>query len=248
MNLKKCIDHFLFYSDRIENGTIVLDSEETHHAFSVLRAQQGHTIFVTDGKGHIFEAEVTAIDKRVCVAVAKRQRSQLPSLPAVHFFIGLPEKDAFESALCGLIPLGVIQIVPVECSYCQKDWWSRNWEKHMARFIKKMVGSAKQSWNAWLPTLQKPVAFSSVMNAVKGALVVAHQDGERFDELRGKMQPVPDTLCCFVGPPGGFSPQENEMFLKKGAHCVKLSEHRLRTELAATVLAGNVAHTFFPRQ
>jgi len=237
------IDHFLFFSDTVSGDTLKLDSEETRHAISVLRVQAGDKIFVTDGIGWIYFCRIEHIDKKSCTTQILERKAQEPPQPAMHFFVGIPEKEAFENTLLGLVPLGVMHITPVICQTCQKKWWKKQWEKQATRFRKKMISAAKQSWNGWLPQLNGPIPFESAVAKVGNNVLVADERGETLDRLSGNIHSC-DVLSCFIGPPGGFSDEEREIFLRKKAHCIKLSDRRLRTELAATILAGNIVQKF----
>lgn len=240
--MDKIIDHFLFFSESVLDDYLILDHEQAKHAASVLRIEVGDIIFVTDGVGTIYTCKVEILEKRVGKAVIVEKKIQKKTIPHMHFYIGLPEKDAFEQALMGLVPLGVDQITPLVCSYCQKKWWLRKWDKHVERFKKKMIASAKQSWNTWLPSLNEPVEFSSVIDLINDFAIVADDKGTVLASQQSQSKNGP--LSCFVGPPGGFSPEELFLLKDRDVVAVRLSDHRLRTELAATVLAGYVVNRY----
>ena len=239
----RIIDHFLFFSNNITGESIELDEEEIRHAFSVLRLEKGDTIFITNGTGRIYACIIERIDKKACFTRILKKKVQEPPKPAMHFFIGLTEKDSFEAAIMGLVPLGVMHITPLECEYGQKKWWVKKWEKHAERFRNKMIAAAKQSWNAWLPNLNEPVEFKKALSMARGLVFVADENGEALDISSEKFS-IQDSISCFIGPPEGFSPEELDELRKYGSKAVKLSDKRLRTELAATILAGNIVQKF----
>lgn len=239
----RIIDHFLFFSTHVSGGIINLDKEEARHAHSVLRLQKGDTIFVTDGKGRIYSCLIDRFERELCTARIVNEKAQELPRPAMHFFIGLTEKEPFEAAITGLVPLGVMHITPLECENCRKKWWVKKWEKHAQRFRNKMIAAAKQSWNAWLPALNKPIEFSTVLSSMQDTVFVADMLGETLEKSMGGLS-FQDTVSCFIGPPEGFSSRELDLLKQKNAHLIKLSDKRLRTELAATVFAGNIVQKF----
>ena len=241
--MNRTIDHFLFFSSTITGESIALDEEETRHAFSVLRLEKGDTIFITNGTGCIYACIIEHIEKKTCITRIYKKKVQEPPKPTMHFFIGLTEKDSFEAAIMGLVPLGVMHITPLECECCQIKWWVKKWEKHAERFRNKMIAAAKQSWNAWLPSLNGPVDFNKALSLVQGHVIVADENGETLDTLSEKTA-LQEGMSCFVGPPEGFSQKEIDELKQSGALSIKLSDKRLRTELAATVLAGNLVQKF----
>lgn len=238
--MSSIIDHFLFYADNIHDDTIILDKDETNHALAVLRIVIGDSIFITDGKGTIYFCEYSTIQSDVCVAKILKTKKQKLQAPDVHVFVGLTEKDSFETLLTSLVPLGVVSITPVQCQYCQKNWWKKKWEKNSIRFQKKMITAAKQSWNAWIPLLSVPMSFDSAISMDHDLLLVADENGELLSSLNSTMLKSRNKISCFVGPPGGFSFEELSKLNKSGSFSVKISPHRLRTELASTVLVGNI--------
>lgn len=239
----RSIDHFLFFSTDISEGIVSLDQEETRHAHSVLRLQKGDTIFITNGTGRIYSCAIERIEKNSCISRILGDKVQELTGPAMHFFVGLTEKESFEAAIMGLVPLGVMHITPLECENCQKKWWVKKWEKHAQRFRNKMIAAAKQSWNAWLPALNKPVELDKALSMAKGLVFVADMNGETLDKSLDKLT-LQDAVSCFIGPPEGFSAEELDGLGKHSAGLIKLSDKRLRTELAATVLAGNIVQKF----
>ncbi len=241
--MSKIEDHFLFFSNQISDTELVLDEEETRHIHSVLRLNQDDTIFITDGKGRIFLCRIERIDKKTCFTRIISEKAQNPPSPAMHFFIGLPDKENFEAALTGLVPLGVTAITPVQCTHCRKDWWTKSWEKNRQRFEKKMITAAKQSWNAWFPALNQPVDINQVTTKASSLILVGDDKGKTLSEFNDTSL-ISNGISCFIGPPGGFSDEEIALLNAKGAQSIILSTNRLRTELAAVILAGNIVQRF----
>lgn len=235
-------DHFLFYSEKISDTHVALDEEEANHAFTVLRFTAGGIIAVTDGRGSLYSCVIEECTRRTCTARIVKKFYQPVPKPAMRFFVGLPEKDAFEELLLGLVPLGVVTIIPLVCRYCQKKWWDKLWDKQQDRYLKKMIVAAKQSWNAWVPELKKPRPFSEALSFIEGCCIVADEKGSTFNTLSPGS--VPDTMSCFIGPPGGFSQEELSALKQRDSILIKLSGYRLRTELAAAILAGNIIQKF----
>lgn len=237
-------DHFLFYTTTVTQPLLFLDEEETRHAATVLRVQQGATIFVTDGKGDLFTCLVEQIDRSATTCRILSQITQKKQKPAIDFFIGIPEKEACESICESLTSLGINRIEPVVCNNCQKEWWVHSWEKFHTRIMKKIVTTAKQSWNAWLPELAPVIPFEKALTHQNDVILVADVHGSTVDEFIQKQTTTPQTLSCWIGPPGGFSPKELEALKLHNASFIKIASYRLRTELAATVLASAIIQKF----
>lgn len=236
-------DHILFYSSNVSGDVLQLDQGETRHMKSVLRVGEGDTIYVTDGRGKIYHCRVKTISRDATTTQIIDSREFAPPRPPLDFYVGLPDKKPFETVLETLIPLGAHSITPVVCDYCQSPWWDRRWEKRRDRFTRKMIAAAKQSWNPHLPDLPDPVSLGKVLGQSASPPVFADPDGSTVTELSSRV-PADDGFSCFIGPPGGFSPEEKNVFQSADAYPLRLSPYRLRTEHAATVMAAVLVQEF----
>jgi RsmE family RNA methyltransferase len=103
-----------------------------------------------------------------------------------------------------------------------------------------MIIAAKQSWNTWIPELNKPEPFSEIISSINGFAIVADQNGTPFEALALPINPPLEKISCCIGPPGGFSDEELSEMKTRNFVSLNLSPYRLRTELAATILAGAI--------
>lgn len=235
--------HYLFWVLPPDGDTLALDPDESRHAVSVLRVKPGDAIFAADGEGAVYRCKVESAEAERCEARIVGKEARPPVRPAVRLFVGLPERDAFERVLEGLVPLGVAAIVPFESRFCQKRWWKGKRERQRERFIKKMTAAAKQALYPHLPVLEDVVSFGRAAESLKRPALLADSEGVPLSSLVSRFNSA-ETLDCVVGPPGGLAPEEVEALKARGAVRVRLSANRLRTELAAVVLAGSAAAIF----
>ncbi len=233
-------DHYLFYSSEFSGNVVMLDENETRHACVALRLEVGDPISVTDGKGAVYYCKISDLAGKCAEAYVLESKKQKPPAPYINFAVGLTEKKVFEEILKNLAALGINSVSPVECEYCQKKWWAERWGKYTSRFEKTVIASAKQSLNPYLIEVEQPVALETVIREVeknKSALLYADEKGSKMDKYDDNLRKE-KSLTCFVGPPGGFSPEEIDLLKQTGAKPVCLSKNRLRTELAAATFAG----------
>ena len=229
--------HFLFYADDLTSVTVILDDTESRHAASVLRISAGQMLQVTDGNGTLATGTCrTGSDRRLVVTISTR--TVLPrNKPELYLCTGLPERDAFETILINATALGVTRIIPVAADFCQKKWWA-GWEKLALRFRQKMIAALKQSQNVYLPTLTPPCTLTEAIHRSESTtMLLADSSGNSLHRISVQKN-LP--ISCFIGPPGGFSEEELRQFSERSALPVRIAPARLRTELAATVLCGQI--------
>ncbi len=234
-------EHFLFFAQSIRKETAFLDTDDSHHALSVLRLSPGENIRLTDGNGFIYRGLIDSVLKGQ-VSVHITEKTTCPkTLPLIDLYVGIPDKNAFENLIDMVVPLGVSNITPVVGQFCQRKWWEHKWNKIYQRFEKKMIVGIKQSKSAFLPRLNQPVSFEKASQTIQpqNLQLVASPDGNPVVSVCKKIINAP-VVTCWVGPPGGFSPEEEKILSANKASEIWLSPNRLRTELAATLLVANV--------
>jgi len=232
-------EHFQFFHPSLESATLCLDDTESRHMVSVLRLKCDTPVQVTDGRGGTATAVITAISRSsVTLSITSRVTQARPS-PSVTLLLGMPEKDAFETVIVNATALGVERIIPVVTDYSQNPWWNSSWEKLTDRFTLKMITALKQSKQFYLPTLDAPVSTEAAMSMATGQLLVADSSGAPVFSVLQKEQTI-DKFTIVIGPPGGLSDNELTAFVARGFASVAIAKSRLRTELAATTLLGQI--------
>jgi len=229
--------HFLFFSSSISDKNAELDLEESRHAIKVLRLSIGDRFQVTNGNGQILICELVAVTDSIARGSVLEKITIPPVKPSLHCFVGLPEKDSFESIVTDLTAMGVTAITPVISEHCQKNWWEHKWEKHEERLRSKMIAAMKQSLYPRMPALFQPQDISKIAGTISGPVLAADWDGVKISECDFDRSA---NINCFIGPPGGFSHHELTLFKEHKFHVVNIGTTRLRTELAAVVMCAKV--------
>ena len=158
---------------------------------------------------------------------------------AIILYVAPPRNKNMDTILKSATELGVAKIVPVICRYAV----SRPDASAVESWSQTLVTAMKQSGNPWLPELDAPQAFSE-------ALANSHEDGffgavPRPGDLQASDFPyTPDRLSLWVGPEGGFSPEEEQALRDKGLMPLTIGPWILRVETAVTALIGSLLTQF----
>jgi 16S rRNA (uracil1498-N3)-methyltransferase len=240
-------EHALFYITSVSGNKAFLTKEEYRHARLALRIGNDATVYATDGNGIIYKCILgEPLGEGGEVEIIEAIPNE-PIVPAVHLYIGFPEREPFEEMLTSLAALGVARIVPVVCEYCQVQWWSQ-WEKRLERMQRKMIAGIKQSHNPRLPGLSSPQSFREAYGLTRegpsGVVrMVADPRGAGIEKAFLGTRSV-ERIDCFIGPPGGFSPEELKLFSEGGFQFIRIAHYRLRTELAVVVTCSAIMQRF----
>lgn len=228
-----------------------LSDEESHHLLNVLRRNAGDELEAMDGRGGSAICRI-ALRENACFLewVRPSERpSQDPESPRICVALGVLKGEAMEWVVEKCVELGVNELQPLDCDHCVvkfdkkgpevfRDRWKRIADqalKQSGRRTAMEIGAPARP-QAWLdkklkqPSTQVLLLDEAARVQSAGLLGVLSQLGDEISEV-----------VVLVGPEGGWSLKERQMFERAGVRCATLGrDHILRAETAA-LLAASVA-------
>lgn len=232
---------FLFYAPTQENNLCRLSESESRHCAKVLRLQPGEAVWITDGQGFLYEAELTVVNDKACMARIKEvlRRPEACPRPGVHIVMA-PTKnmERTEWFLEKATELGLGGI-----SFIQTEHSERKVVKG-DRVEALLVAAMKQSQQAYLPVADEMCSLNDFLNHRLPSLEKDYP--QKFIAYCGEEYPKNDYLellkpqtgvQVMIGPEGDFSSAEVKKCIEKGYVPVSLGSSRLRTETAALLAA-----------
>ena len=228
----------LFYNPEIteESSQIVFSKEESNHIVKVLRKQVGDKLQITNGKGWLFNAEISIPNIKKCIATIVSKEKQQQRLIKLHVAVA-PTKmnDSYEWFLEKATEIGIETITPIICDHSERKIIKPE------RFEKIIQSAMKQSLNCYFPKLNDPIPFKEfIKQDFRGQRFIAHCEDEEKLELKRRVAADKD-VTILIGPEGDFTQSEIKMAYDKGYLPVSLGKNRLRTETAGIVACTTVA-------
>ena len=217
-----------------------LPAEEAAHASRVLRLESGDEVFLIDGTGCFFKAQLTLVTKGRCLYDIVERLPQEKTWNGRIAVAMAPTKviDRVEWTLEKATEIGIDEFSLLNCAFSER----RNVK--LERLDKIVVAAVKQSRKAWKPLLNDLQPFEGFVNRPrKGAKYIAHCYAEiDKKDLYGELLQLngEEEVTILIGPEGDFSIDEVRLAMSKGYVPVSLGQSRLRTEtaaLAATMIA-----------
>ena len=221
-------------------STNELPAEEAAHASRVLRLESGDEVFLIDGTGCFFKAQLTLVTKGRCLYDIVERLPQKKTWNGRIAVVMAPTKviDRVEWTLEKATEIGIDEFSLLNCAFSER----RNVK--LERLDKIVVAAVKQSRKAWKPLLNDLQPFEGFVNRPrKGAKYIAHCYAEiDKKDLYGELLQLngDEEVTILIGPEGDFSIDEVRLAMSKGYVPVSLGQSRLRTEtaaLAATMIA-----------
>lgn len=231
----------LFFNARIQasDTTFTFDKAESKHIVQVLRKTKGSLLYITDGLGHLFIAEIITANPKNCAIVVKKIERKAPLPYHLHLAVA-PTKmnERFEWFLEKATEIGISEITPIICERSERKIIK-------PERLKKIIQTAtKQSLRYYLPKLNEAIFLSDfLLKDHSRQKFIAHcQSAQNRFLLQDKVKPN-TTTTILIGPEGDFTAKEIETAKKTGYLAVLLGNSRLRTETAAIVACHTVAIT-----
>lgn len=211
-----------------------LPLDEAMHALRVLRIKSGDEIFLMDGEGSFYRAEVTLAATKRCLYEI---RETMPQDRAWNGHVQLaiaPTKmvDRMEWMAEKATEVGFDELSFLNCTFSERK------VMRTVRLDKIIVSAVKQSHKAWKPIVNQMVSFKDFIDAPrKGKKFICHcyEEVERkdyFTELGKACGTDDDDVTVLIGPEGDFSIDEVRYAVDHGYESVTLGTSRLRTETA----------------
>lgn len=229
---------FFYVPDAATETEMPMD--EALHALRVLRIKSGDEMFLMDGVGNFYRAEVTLAATKRCMYEVKEVMPQRPAWRGhVHLAIA-PTKmmDRIEWFAEKATEVGIDELAFLNCQFSERKVLKT------LRLDKIIISAVKQSRKPYRPQLTPLTRFNDFIKKERAGLkFIAHcyeeiPSVDFFDTAsKEKEQASSDGITVLIGPEGDFSIDEVREAMKYGFTPISLGKSRLRTETAALYAA-----------
>lgn len=225
------MQRFFVNSCDIDQNDLVLTGNNAKHISFSLRMAPGERIVVCDGKGTDYLCETSRFtsDSVFCKVIERKQNEAEPPYRAV-LYQALAKGEKMDYIIQKAVEFGVCEIVPFESSRCIAKLREGSAEKKIIRWQRIAEEAAKQCGRGVIPEIKDPVTFANALKMADGVSFICYEseDQRSVSELEkaGK-------YSFFIGPEGGFSPDEVDAARAAGIIPVSLGKRILRTESAS---------------
>ncbi len=233
--------HRFFLPSPLETGqTVELPEHLRHQLLRVLRVQPGDEIVLFDGRGTDFRATVeVARPTQVIVRLTDAQPSRPLPPPPITLFVALLRHDHFDLVVEKATELGVVGLVPLRTQRTVVRLDERAVQNRLARWQRIALEASEQCGRGVLPEITPPCSLAEALERARTLRSVLFWEAQGISNIAGETF-APDTpLALFVGPEGGWTDDEIELFQRYDVRPLSLGPLTLRAETAA--IAGIAA-------
>jgi len=242
------MNRFFVKRDNIEAGAITVTGEDVRHISKVLRLEKGDSIMLCDGEGNDYLAEITEMDKHF-IRTAIRETGPSKGEPDIEavLYQSIPKAAKMELIIQKCTEMGIKRIVPVfTARTIVKLESDKDERKKLERWAKIAEEAAKQSSRGIIPAVDMPVSLAHALaDAEKLDMVIVPYELEGSISIKEALQRKrAGSIGFFIGPEGGFEPEEIIKAKNAGAVTVTLGSRILRTETAGLAVLAAIMYEY----
>lgn len=235
---------FHAHPEQFTDRRVILDADESHHLTRVLRLGVNDRVFVFDGEGSEWLAEISLAGKReVELKLVEKLAGAVDS--PLHLTLGqaMIKGDKFDLVIQKTTELGVTRIVPLVTAHCDVRVGGERIDNKLTRWRRIALEAVKQCGRRRLVEIAEPADFADFCASDNSGLKLFFSErGGR--SLREGIDGGAASLTLAVGPEGGWSDQEIETAEGAGFRPIHLGPRILRAETAGIAATALAQHLF----
>ena len=207
----------------------IVDENISNQLRKVFRAKVGYEVMLLDNSGKEFLSIIKSFTKDGVVFDCGEGR-EVKNMPnrRINIFLSIIKKDHFELALEKCVELGVYSINPVIAERSEKK------DLNFERLNKIAKEASEQSERGMLPVINPISNLEDAIVKSEGSKIAFHTTGQIF--IKEEFE-ADEEVSIFIGPEGGWTEKEIEIFEKNNIEILSLGNQILRAETATIAVA-----------
>ncbi|WP_314699504.1 16S rRNA (uracil(1498)-N(3))-methyltransferase [uncultured Rothia sp.] len=230
------------YETLTPGASFELDGPEGKHAL-VKRMEVGESIDLGDGTGRRAVGTVHSLTDRGVIVRVEQLREERTS-PRIYLVQALAKDGRDLLAIETATELGVYGVLPWSADRSIVRWKGERASKAHTKWQNTVTAAAKQSRRALIPEVYDLYSTADLVELIKevtgqgSAVFILHEQAtERLSALARTLveaENLPEEIYLLVGPEGGISDREVQLFTEAGAHLALLGDEVLRSSTAGS--------------
>ena len=240
--------HFFINSKNINSSQIIVDDKENYnHIAKSLRANIGEKLLLIDENRVEYTTNIKEITNKTIVCEIVSSEVSKRDLKYNLFLAQSPLKsDAQLTIMEKATELGVRGIYPIYTDNCALKKTVA--EHKVEKWQKVMYEASKQCERATIPTCFELTTLEKVLTENSFDKIIALCERHTNDSLKNYLRNNPvkenENILLIIGPEGGFSTSEFQLFKDKNFPMLSLGDLILKAETAVIMTLGNVVYEY----
>ena len=226
-----------------EDGRVFLSDRRAKHIVSVLRGKPGQSVRIgilngLIGTGVIDEITTTVVNLNCSFNESPR------SSAGIDLILAMPRPLVMKRLLAPLASLGVRRIFLTNAAKVERDYYGTHWLR-TEHYEPLLIEGLEQTGDTRLPRV---TIIRRLKPFVEDRMGELFPSGTRILAHPSRDDNTCDTPVCTapivlaLGPDGGWTPYETDMFDRNGFVRMSLGSRTLRTDVACIALISVLKH------
>lgn len=229
--------HFFVTPQQISGDKIRIEGGDVNHMKNVLRMKLHEKAEISDGESRTYLCEVEAYEEDVAVLhILEEMEADTEPASKLYLFQGLPKSDKMELIVQKAVELGVYQVIPVAMKRSVVRLDDKKAAKKADRWNSIAESAAKQAGRSRIPEVTMPLSYKEALKMAEelDVTLLPYELAGGMEVTREVIRQIKSgqSVGIFIGPEGGFEPEEVDAAVSMGAKVITLGRRILRTETA----------------
>lgn len=229
--------HFFVTPQQISGDKIRIEGGDVNHMKNVLRMKLHEKAEISDGESRTYLCEVEAYEEDVAVLhILEEMEADTEPASKLYLFQGLPKSDKMELIVQKAVELGVYQVIPVAMKRSVVRLDDKKAAKKADRWNSIAESAAKQAGRSRIPEVTMPLSYNEALKMAEelDVTLLPYELAGGMEVTREVIRQIKSgqSVGIFIGPEGGFEPEEVDAAVSMGARVITLGRRILRTETA----------------
>ena len=229
--------HFFVTPQQISGDKIRIEGGDVNHMKNVLRMKLHEKAEISDGESRTYLCEVEAYEEDVAVLhILEEMEADTEPASQLYLFQGLPKSDKMELIVQKAVELGVYQVIPVAMKRSVVRLDDKKAAKKADRWNSIAESAAKQAGRSRIPEVTMPLSYNEALKMAEelDVTLLPYELAGGMEVTREVIRQIKSgqSVGIFIGPEGGFEPEEVDAAVSMGAKVITLGRRILRTETA----------------
>lgn len=238
---------FFVEDTQVSASAVTIEGSDVNHIKNVLRMKCGEKVRISTQSGKNYYCELTEITENIVQADILEEIAEGTELPnKIYLFQGLPKADKMELVIQKAVELGAYEIIPVAMKNCVVKLDDKKAENKVRRWQEIAKSAAKQSKRSLIPKVRMPLTYKQAVEMAKElqAVFVPYENERGMAATKEAVERLTlgQSIGVFIGPEGGFSPEEIALAKDENMQLISLGKRILRTETAGLATLAILAY------
>ena len=231
------MQHFFVSPEQVREEKIYVEGSDVNHMKNVLRMKLHEKAEISDGESRTYLCEVEAYEEDVAVLhILEEMEADTEPASKLYLFQGLPKSDKMELIVQKAVELGVYQVIPVAMKRSVVRLDDKKAAKKADRWNSIAESAAKQAGRNRIPEVTMPLSYKEALKMAEelDVILLPYELAGGMEATREVIRQIKSgqSVGIFIGPEGGFEPEEVDVAVSRGAKVITLGKRILRTETA----------------